>query len=306
MDTSTFISSTQASIPGPDGLHIATLYTTHLDIRKTTTLDLVRSIDLPVRRSKFVCLRWSRPSSDFDPSEYPPNNATHPALISTRILLATTDSVLVFSLTNPAFRATISNGSGGLGPISHADFGCDDAEVMIWTSMGASVCVWSLDTGRMVAELKDPKFFGSAGAIVKGCGWSRDGQAESAGSGSDRGVFALLTRPGAQDIITLYAGKEFTVIKSWTCDTLDAQGIKWSSDGRWLALWDAASMGYKVQVYTADGHCFRTYNGDYFNDELKGLGVKRVEWEPNGMWLALASWEQGITLLDTRKVCGVY
>ena len=169
--------------------------------------------------------------------------------------------------------------------------------------MGASVCVWSLDTGRMVAELKDPKFFGSAGAIVKGCGWSRDGQAESAGSGSDRGVFALLTRPGAQDIITLYAGKEFTVIKSWTCDTLDAQGIKWSPDGRWLALWDAASMGYKAQVYTADGHCFRTYHGDYFNDELRGLGVKRVEWEPNGMWLALASWEQGVTLLDTRKVC---
>lgn len=165
----------------------------------------------------------------------------------------------------------------------------------------------------MVAEFKDPKFFGSAAAIAKGCGWSRDGGdrwAEAAGTGGGdgsgegggRGVFALLTRPGTEDVITLYASKSYSVIKSWTCDTLDAQGIKWSPNGRWLVLWDAASMGYKVQVYTADGYLFRTYNGDYFNDDLRGLGVKRVEWEPNGTWLALASWEQGITLLDTRKV----
>ena len=177
--------------------------------------------------------------------------------------------------------------------------------------MGASVCIWSLETGRMVAELKDPKFFASAAAIEKGCGWSRDAQVEAAdatgdgsGSGSGRGVFALLTRPGTEDIITLHAPKSYAIIKSWTCDTLDAQGIRWSPDGRWLALWDAASMGYKAQVYTADGHLFRTYHGDYFRDELRGLGVKRLEWEPQGMWLALASWEQGVTLLDTRKVCG--
>jgi hypothetical protein len=61
---------------------------------------------------------------------------------------------------------------------------------------------------------------------------------------------------------------------------VDAQGLKWSPDGRWLAVWDSASSGYKVFIYTPDGHLYRTYTGT--ENGFNGLGVKIIEWSPKG------------------------
>jgi WD40 repeat protein len=287
MESRPIITSTQHSVPSPDGYHIATLHSTHLSIRKSTTLDLVTSIPLPTKRSPYVCLRWS-PTASLQQSS--------------RVLLATTTAVHVYSLAVSNYHATISNGSGGLGPISHADFGADDTEVMVWTSMGANVCVWSLETGRMIAEWRDPKFFASGAVIARGCAWSGDAGDGMSSGGRRRGILALMTRAGPQDTLTLYSPQEYAIIKSCTLPTVDAQGIKWSPDGRWLAVWDAAGMGYEVLVYTADGNLFRTYEGEQKDEEMPGLGVKNVAWESSGIYLAVSGWDGSVIFLNTRTV----
>ena len=62
--------------------------------------------------------------------------------------------------------------------------------------------------------------------------------------------------------------------------TVDAQGLKWSPDGKWIAIWDAASTGTKVLIYIADGQPFRTYTGPLDSDSALDLGVRGIEWSP--------------------------
>ena len=82
---------------------------------------------------------------------------------------------------------------------------------------------------------------------------------------------------------------------------VDAQGLKWSPDGRWLAIWDAPSAGYRVCVYTADGHLYREYNGPAMGD-APGLGIRSVEWSPRGDFLAIGGFDRRVTFLSTRTV----
>lgn len=205
---------------------------------------------------------------------------------SNRFLLAEEDKVRVWDVQDHDWSAAIDNGSSGMGKIANVEFGSDDSEVMVFSAFGSQVTVWSLWTGKSV-EIKDPKF------SRRGYGRSRTGR---------KGCFALLTRPAAQDVVSLHVPGTYEVIKSFTPPTIDAQGLRWSPDGRWLAICDTPSNGYRVLIYTADGNLFRNYIGDYYDDDLKGLGVKNLEWSPNGDFLIIAGFEKKLTLLGTRTV----
>ena len=74
---------------------------------------------------------------------------------------------------------------------------------------------------------------------------------------------------------------------------MDAQGLKWSPCGRWLAVWDSAVAGYKVLVYTADGHLFRTHE-----KPCEGLGIKSVEWSPSSDFLTIGSYDGRLCFLS--------
>lgn len=202
---------------------------------------------------------------------------------SSRVLVSDEDSIRVWDLLDKRWTATISNGSGGMGKIVNADFGRIKDEVLVFSDFGSKVMIWSLKTARTV-EIRDPKFSKS------GFGYRSKG-----------GVFALLSRPGAQDTLTLHAPTSYQVLKTTVLQSVDAQGLKWSPDGRWLALWDTPSIGYKVHIYTADGHLYRIYSGDASNDVL-GLGVKSLEWSPRGDYLAVGGHDRRVTLLSTRTV----
>lgn len=200
---------------------------------------------------------------------------------SNRVLLADEDVVHVWDVQDSEWSATIDDGSAGVGKIANVEFGGDDTEVLVFSNFNAQLTVWSLWTGRSV-EIKDPKF------AAKGHGRHKN--------------FALLSRPGAHDIVTLHAQRSYDVLRRFAPPTSDAQGLKWSPDGKWLAIWDTASTGYRVFIYTADGNLYRTYTGDYFDDEIQGLGIKAVEWSPTGDFLAVGGYETSITLLSTRTV----
>jgi len=270
-NTDTRAPATHNAVPAPDNLHIASLNGARLQIRSTISFDLVRSIALPAdQNARSTIIRWAPPA---------PASGR-----STRVLLSDDDNARVWDLYDEKWAAVINNGSGGMGKIVNGDFGRDGDEVVLFSDFGAKVTVWSLTSGRSV-EIKDPKF-----SSAKGFGYR-----------PTTGVFALLSRPSGQDVLTLHAPGTYFVLKTVTLSAVDAQGLKWSPDGRWLAVWDAPSTGYRIFVYTADGHLYRMYSGEQ-QGEISGLGIKSVEWTPRGDFLAIGGYDKRVTLLSTRTV----
>ncbi|KAI9726443.1 MAG: hypothetical protein M1828_001265 [Chrysothrix sp. TS-e1954] len=273
-DASEVIKATHYSALSPDGLHIASLSTpTTLTIHTTSSLsDPVLTINIPSTSSssRSSTLHWSPATSSSR---------------STRILLSSEDTVRIYDITDPGWSAVISNGSGSAGSHSHVDFGCDDAQILAFSEFSASLTVWCLHTGQSVS-IRDPKF-----PSPRSYSRSKPGR---------KGVLALLSRPGSQDVLSLHAASNSQLIKSITLPTIDAQGLRYSPEGKWLAVWDTPSMGYKVMIFTADGNLYRINSGDYFDDSLAGLGVRTIEWSPDGSCLAIGGYEKRITLLSTQ------
>jgi WD40 repeat protein len=203
---------------------------------------------------------------------------------SSRILVYTEDKVRIWDLEDPTWTATINNGSGGMGKIISAEFGRNKQEVLVYTDFGSKLTVWSLLTGRNV-EIRDPKFSTSRGQSYR----------------KKLGVFVQITRPAAQDFLSLHAPNSYKVLKSIALPTMDAQGLKWSHDERWLAIWDTSSLGQKLYVYTADANLYRTHTGADPGG-IGAIGIRSVEWSPGFQYLAIGGSDRRVTLLSTRSV----
>jgi WD40 repeat protein len=201
---------------------------------------------------------------------------------ASRWLFFNEESIRVWDLNDPSWTATINNGSGGMGKIFNAEFGRTRNEVLVFSDFGSKLTVWSLATGRNV-EIRDPKFSNSRGHEYR----------------NTLGILALLARPGAQDMLTLHAPNSYRIIKSVALPTMDAQGLKWSPNEKWIAVWDTSSLGQKVYIFTADGNLFRTYTG---TDDagVGGIGIRSLEWSPAGQYLAISGTDRRVILLGTR------
>jgi hypothetical protein len=207
----------------------------------------------------------------------------------------------VYDLYDRKWSAVISNGSGGMGKNVHVEFGATEDEVLVWSDFAACVKVWCLKTGRAV-EIRDPKFSGKEG---KGWGYRPSG-ASRQGRGQ---VLALLCRTSGTDVLLLLSARTYTLLSRVELPTIDASNLKWSRDGRWLAVWDAASAGYNLHIYTADGHLYRTITREPCEDVdawgIEGLGIKSVEWVPGNEKLAVGGWDRRVRILSTRTFAPV-
>ncbi|KAF1837415.1 hypothetical protein BDW02DRAFT_519000 [Decorospora gaudefroyi] len=306
MDISTQYKSTSPSIPSPTGTHIASLNGARLQIRCLTTFEITRSIPMPsshdIRTSKIVWspptlpLRTPSPSTLSTPSR---RSSRTPRPCSHRILVSDDDNTRVYDLRDEKWSAVISNGSGGMGKNVHVEFGAREDEVMIWSDFAACLKIWCLKTGRTV-EVRDPKFVGRDGK-----GWGYRGGREGGGGG----VLALLCRSAGADVLLLLAPRTYTVLSRIELPTTDAAGLRWSRDGRWLAIWDAASAGYKLCIYTADGHLYRTLSREVSDEvgewDVESLGIKTLEWLPGNDRLAVGGWDRRVRILSTRTFAPV-
>ncbi|KAF2104587.1 WD40 repeat-like protein [Rhizodiscina lignyota] len=274
METSAVFKTSHPPLPSPDGLHVASITSKRLHIRSTTSLDVFRSIALPTDEdTKIAALRWSR-TTQSQPWSY-------------RILVADGDNVRVWDLRDPKWTATINNGSGGMGKVISADFGATMDELLVISDFCSKVVVWSLVSGRSV-EIKDPKYSSNRAYSLR-----------SAGEGSPS-IMALLARPGSQDVLTLHAPRSYKVLKSIPLTTHDAQAMKWSPNGRWLAVWDSPSVGFRVSIHTADGNLYRVYVGEGGERQELGLGARSLEWSPRCDYLAVGGHDRRIIMLSAR------
>ena len=179
-----------------------------------------------------------------------------------RILLADDDTVRIYDISDPTWHAVIEKAAGNVGKIAEVAFGHTTDEVVVLSEFGAKLTIWSLLTSRGV-EVRDPKY------TVK-CYQNRP----------RTGHLAILTRPAAQDILMLLQPGSHELIKSVEMPTIDAQEVSWSPDGNWIAVADTASSGYKVLIYTADGHLYKTISNSTNNVDIS-LGVKCIKWNPS-------------------------
>src|ERR1700761_1620429 len=95
-----------APCPSPDGQHIAVLTSTHLEIRETSSLQLVQSVATSAQSS---VIRWSPVCEGIE--------------ASTRVVLADENNARVCDVSERSWVATINNGSGGMGKIANTEFG---------------------------------------------------------------------------------------------------------------------------------------------------------------------------------------
>ncbi|KAA6406573.1 MAG: WD40 repeat protein [Lasallia pustulata] len=272
--------SVQHSKPSPHGQFIATLLQFRLLLRSSRNGKLLRMIPLDsdfTARCRY--LRWSRglgPTQEEEAREY--LGSETPARC--RILLADDDTVRVYDAYDAQWSATITRASSNIGKIANVEFGYTSDEILVFSDFSIKATLWSLITGRGV-EIRDPRFANR--------GYSYR---------PETGHLAILARPEAHDIVLLLAPGTRELLGNFTLDTVDSQGLLWSPDGRWLVAWDAASSGYKVLVYTADGHLYRTITGGQVVDKI-GLGVKSVAWSAGGTYLAVGGYDGRVSLLNT-------
>jgi WD40 repeat protein len=207
---------------------------------------------------------------------------------SRRLLCASDSRILVWNLNPLQPLAEIENiESGAL----NIDFGSDENEVVLFHSWNTKLTIFGLDTGRSHV-IKTPKF-----AHHNGFGYR-----------PKTGHLAILLKPDANDTLTIHEPRSYELIRREVLPTVDAQGLKWSPDGQWIAVWDAASAGTKVLIFTADGQLFRAYTGPSGSDESLDLGVKVIEWSPvsphgnQSEVLAVGKVDGTVDLLQSRTV----
>lgn len=200
---------------------------------------------------------------------------------SRRILCASPTQVSVWDLWDDKWSATIETGDAS--SFVHVDFGASHDEVITVYEFNTQLAICSLTTGEQ-RIIKSPKCPNSRGYAFR----------------PGTGHLAVLIKLDANDILTLHDPETYHVITSVHLPTADAQGLKWSPNGAWLAVWEAAAAGTKVSIYTADGQYFRSYSGS--THELS-LGIKVLEWSPDSNLLALGLHDTTVELISSTTVC---
>ena len=140
-------------------------------------------------------------------------------------------------------------------------------------------------------DINSPKFY-SPGVATRGISY-RPGTSN----------LALVTRSGGKDIISIHTRDTLGVKRSWYPDTIDAQGLSWSPDGRWLAVWESASQGHRLLIHTPDGHLYKNWNGPTPISENEidlslGAGIKLFQWNRIGSYVAIADYSKRVTILS--------
>jgi hypothetical protein len=295
-------------LPSPDGRLVATLLPTEIHIKTADRLEEVADVvalpaDLSV--AAVVSFQWS-PSSQ-------------------RILVATSDQILVAAILastgdgDKPFRVVIRNPSlPVVAKPTFVGFGPSDDRVYLCSAFGIKFAVFDLQTGKTV-EILNPKLYSSASICHRGFSFRPESH-----------HLALLTRTAGKDWVSVHDPAASTPVASWAPDTIDAQGLVWSPDGRWLTIWESPAHDRKILFYTPDGHLFKTWKGvasrvdngrandgngvghdastvdPHANtpvvDQSLGLGVQLVQYSANARVLAVGDASRAVKLIDMSSI----
>ncbi|KAJ6787640.1 hypothetical protein PWT90_06626 [Aphanocladium album] len=254
----------------PDGRLVATLSAQTISVRSVETLQTEHAIQLPSDIGPVSSLLWS-PSS-------------------TRLLVGAGESVHVFTASiDSSFHATISSPLLPGEKANIARFGARDSEVLICSPSGLKLSIFNLSTSTAL-EVANPKFHQPSSV---GRSYSVRPETEH---------LAILTRSNGKDFVSIHHPVSRQVQKSWAVETVDAQAVSWTPDGKWLMLWESAAHGHHLVLYTADGQHFRTITGINLSenpDSLLELGIKTCQPSHNSELCAVGDHSRDVVILQT-------
>lgn len=254
---------------------MAALHASTINIRAVESLRTVREIDLPAGFAGAVlAFQWS-PSSRL-------------------LLVSSVDEIHVYSVSDVAFHATVRNFAPPAAKPVYIGFGPVDADVYVCTSLGLKFAVFDLVSSRAI-EVANIKFC-TAATVRKGfCCRPHTRH------------LTVLTRLAGKDMISIHHPTTKEVQRSWYPDLIDAQGVLWSPDGRWLATWESAAQGHKILFYTPDGNLVKMWSGPQTlraadADVQSGPGVRLLEFSLDSRSLAVGDSSRRICILDMKTV----
>lgn len=272
------------STPSPDGQLVASVHNSHVLIRSCADNEVVQSF------ASDKCFtgvwRFARWYGQEKKNPCKPRASDQRGGTVWRFLLADEDFVHTYDADGTQRHVSISNLAGHSSSIADIQFGSTEDQVLAFSDFGLKVILLTISTQKGL-ELRAPK-------QVTTCFGYRP----------QTGHLILLTRPSLHDVLLYLNSDGSGPVVPVELATVDAQGVLWSPDGQWLALWDAASAGYKVLILTANGHLYKTYSGGQDADSLS-LGVKTLRWSPCGEFLAIGDFDNRVILLKSNTVCGI-
>ncbi|KAM0559649.1 hypothetical protein ACHAPJ_004173 [Fusarium lateritium] len=255
----------------PDGRFIAALSSQSISVRSTNSLSITHVVKLPPDLTTPVSTLVWAPSSS-------------------RILVASADQIHVFSIVDSSFRATIRNPVAGGGKQALVQFGAYDDEVFACTAFGLKFSIFDLSTSKAI-EISNPKFYLPSSASR---GYSIRPHTSH---------FAILTRTSGRDAVSIHHPKTRQVLRSWFPETIDAYGLTWTPDGKWLLLWDSPAHGHKLLLYTPDGQFFRSIEASSIaggQDADLETGIKHCSLSPDASFCAVGDGSRTMCVLNTQ------
>ncbi|KAH6636307.1 hypothetical protein F5144DRAFT_174494 [Chaetomium tenue] len=275
MQFSNPLKSSVHSLPSPNGKHIATVFGSVVNVRAVAGLDVVNVVKLGQDfAGPVLSFQWS-PSSRL-------------------LLVADAERIRVMSALDDSFSATIQNhATAGTKP-AYVGFGASDAEICVISSFGLKFSMFDLASSK-ATEIGSPKVFSSSSASK--CFSFRP----------ETRHLAVLTRTSGKDMVSIHSYPTRELQRSWAPDTIDAQALVWSPDGRWLVVWDSPAHGHKVLFYTSDGHVFKSWSGPANplpedRDFALGAGVRTVEFSGDARYLAVGDYSRSVCVLNMTSV----
>ncbi len=239
-------------------------------MRSVETLQTEHAIQIPSGLGPVTSLQWS-PSS-------------------TRLLVTAGENIHVFSASiDSSFHAAISSPLLPGEKANIARFGARDAEVLICSPSGLKLAIFNLATSTAV-EVANPKFHQPSSV---GRSYSVRPETEH---------LAVLTRLNGKDFVSIHHPVSRQVQKSWAVETVDAQAVCWTPDGKWLLLWESAAHGHCLVLYTADGQHFRTITAANLSDNPDAsleLGIKACQPSHTSKLCAVSDHSRDVVMLQT-------
>lgn len=210
---------------------------------------------------------------------------------SSRLLVTAGDQIRIFSIDDSTSHAAIRNPVANGKKPSVVQFGARDTEILVCSSFGLKFVMFDLSTSK-AAEVNNPKFY-LPSSVARGFSIRPHG-----------GQLALLTRTSGKDMVSIHHPLTRQVQRSWHPDTIDSQGVSWTSDGNWLLLWESPAHGHKLLLYTPDGQLFRAIGASSIvggPDADLAPGIKHCQLSPDGGLCAIGNYSRTVAVLGTSS-----
>jgi WD40 repeat protein len=176
----------------------------------------------------------------------------------------------VFAVRQPDWRCRIDEGVAGL---VHSSWAPDSRHIVTVADFQIHMTLWSLTTQKTVVVQK-PKAPQKAVTF----------------SGS---FMAVATRKDCKDSITVFDCDSWETVSTFQVKTSDLAAIVWNDDGSAIIAQDTCLRFFLV-VYSTMGEVLREYTA-----YEHALGIRSLTMNPGGAFLAVASFDQSVRLLNS-------